>query len=196
MDIPQSADLSRMKGILSNARNLMRKVETGDYETGNIDPRGLTEEGVSQLQAEGVTRPANQNGGGYAYKNMESSKMPQAIKNAMIENQIPQINNPLSHTFSLDDVSEIIEPPQSSSPYFAQQNGGTRVNNGEKMFTISESELRSIIQSELLNFMTNTFVTSLNEETIKKTIGTLLKEGKITTKKKRPPTKRPPTKRS
>ena len=40
MDIPQPIDVSRLKGILGNAKKIMGKVETGNYETGNVDGRG------------------------------------------------------------------------------------------------------------------------------------------------------------
>jgi hypothetical protein len=58
MSTPQPIDVSRLKGILGNAKKIMGKVETGNYETGHVDSRALTEDGVKQLQAEGVKRPA------------------------------------------------------------------------------------------------------------------------------------------
>ena len=53
MNTPPPADISKLKGILGNAKKLMGKVESGNYETGHVDGRALTEEGIKELQSEG-----------------------------------------------------------------------------------------------------------------------------------------------
>lgn len=199
MDIPMPApiDVNRLKGILGGAKAIMNKVETGDYSTGNIDARALNEDGVQEMMAEGIVRPqqpvapqmqANQP----LYKNMNTSRMPAAIKEAMMKSPIPQMQGP-SHTFNLEDVQDVI--PQTAPKYpstpqtaprqqqvvYEQQYVGANPNG---TFTVSEAALRAIIKDELLNFMTNTFTQNLSEEVIKKTITTLIKEGKITAKRK------------
>lgn len=202
MNIPMPApiDVNRLKGILGGAKAIMNKVETGDYEVGHIDARALNEEGVQEMMAEGITRPqmqavapqmqANQP----LYKNINTTKMPSAIKEMMMKNPIPQMQTP-NHTFNLEDVQEVAQQhvqaqkypstPQTSPNrqvvYEQQQYIGANPNG---TFTVSESALRAIIKDELFNFMTNTFTKNLSEDVIKKTISTLLKEGKITAKKK------------
>jgi hypothetical protein len=197
MDIqmPAPIDVSRLKGILGGAKAIMNKVETGDYEVGHIDARALSEEGVQEMMAEGIVRPQHavapqiqQNQA--LYKNYNTSKMPAAIKEAMMANPIPQMQGP-NHTFNLEDVQDVI--PQSAPRYpstpqtaprqavYEQQYVGANPNG---TFTVSEAALRAIVKDELLNFMTNTFTQSLSEDVIKKTITTLIKEGKINVKRK------------
>jgi hypothetical protein len=200
MEMPQPIDVSRLKGILGGAKAIMNKVETGDYTTGNVDGRALNEDGVQQMMAEGITRPqtsvapqmqANQP----LYKNMETSNMPSAIKEAMMKSPIPQ-GNGVNHTFNLEDVQpqaaqqvqksvaqQYPQTPRTNpQPVYEQQQVGA---NGNGTFTVSESALRAIVQDMLLEFMTQTFTQNLSEDVIKKTIGTLIKEGKINVKKKR-----------
>jgi len=198
MEMPQPIDVNRLKGILGGAKAIMNKVETGDYTTGNVDGRALNEDGVQRMMAEGITRPqtsvapqiqANQP----LYKNMETSNMPSAIKEAMMVTPIPQ-GNGVNHTFNLEDVQESPQrqqrptqfpstPKTNPQPVYEQQQPIGANANGT--FTVSESALRAIVQDMLLEFMTQTFTQNLSEDVIKKTIGTLIKEGKINVKKKR-----------
>lgn len=200
MEIPKPIDVTRLQGILGSAKAIMNKVETGDYETGSVDPRALSEDGVQEMMAEGITRPQqsvapNMQANQPLYKNMESSKMPTAIKEAMMKNPIPQ-GNGLNHTFNLEDVQPQAQQQQQQQapqkyPSTPNTNPQQQVQqqtigaNDNGTFTVSESALRAIVNDMLLEFMTKTFAQSLSEDVIKKTIGTLIKEGKISVKKKR-----------
>ena len=201
MEMPQPIDMSRLKNILGGAKAIMNKVETGDYTTGNVDGRALNEDGVQQMMAEGITRPQTDvapimNDNQPMYKNMESSSMPSAIKEAMMKSPIPQ-GNGLNHTFNLEDIQPQAAkqqnqrvaqqypqtPTTNPQPVYEQQQQQVGANaNGT--FTVSESALRAIVNDMLLEFMTQTFTQNLSEDVIKKTIGTLIKEGKINVKKK------------
>lgn len=197
MPIPVPVD--RLRQMLGGAKQIMDKVESGDYSTGNVDGRALNEEGVQQMMAEGITRPQSQ--GAVApqmtsnqplYRNMATSKMPSAIKEAMMANPIPQMSGP-NHTFNLEDVQPQGQPQQrmpqqfpstpKSNPQPVYEN--TQVGqNSNGTFTVSETALRGIVKDVLLEFMTKTFTEQLREDTIKKTIQALVKEGKINVKKK------------
>jgi hypothetical protein len=197
MEMPQPIDVNRLKGILGGAKAIMNKVETGNYEVGQVDARALNEDGVQQMMAEGVTRPQQSVAPQMTpnqpmYRNLESSKMPSFIKDAMVNTPIPQMGSPAGHTFNLEDVQENtqqMEPQFPSTPkttprqpiYEQQQPMGANTNG---TFTVSESGLRAIVKDMLLEFMTTTFTKSLSENVIKKTISTLIKEGKISVKKK------------
>lgn len=196
MEMPTPIDVSRLKNILGGARAIMDKVESGNYETGHVDGRALNEDGVQQMMAEGITRPQVQhavapqmNANQPMYKNMNSSKMPTAIKEAMMKTPIPQMTGP-NHTFNYEDVADQAPqrapqypstPRTNPQPVYEQQQIGAN-NNGT--FTVSESALRAIVKDCLLEFMTQTFTQSLSEDVIKKTITTLVKEGKLNVKRK------------
>ena len=199
MEIPQPIDPARLKNILGGAKAIMDKVTTGDYTTGNVDGRALNEEGVQQMMAEGITRPQVQHSvapqmqsNQPLYRNMATSKMPAAIKEAMMNTPIAQANGMAGHTFNLEDVQDIIPqqnraqqypqtPNTNPQPVYENQQIGQNPNG---TFTVSETALRGIVKDVLLEFMTNTFTQNLSEDVIKKTITTLVKEGKIGIKKK------------
>jgi len=197
MEIPQQIDVNRLKNIIGDAKVIMNKVETGDYETGNVDGRALNEVGIQQMMADGITRPQvavapNMQPNQPLYKNMETSKMPAAIKEVMIATPIPQVNGMATHTFNLEDVQEPQQQRGQQFPSTPKTNPRQQVyeqqigQNANGTFTVSETALRGIVKDVLLEFMTNTFTQNLSEEVVKKTIHTLIKEGKIGVKKKAP----------
>jgi len=122
------------------------------------------------------------------YKNLHTSKMSPEILKAMVEQPIvqtaPKINAAGMRTFDLSDVpAEMLK----SAPV-VQQQAYTPVNesiqapqyqNGQKMITLSEAELDAKIKNALLEFMATTFTKTLTEATIKRTITTLINEGKL-----------------
>lgn len=188
MNTPTPVDVSRLKNILGNAKKIMNKVETNDFTTGHVDARALNEDGVAELQSEGVTRTATAptEVSDYTEEQVRNSNLPPAVKEAMIKNKIPKVTM-ASTSFSLDDVSDLVEKPMGyvKTPNTTKKvvNENVRHDNSD-MITISKSELNEMIQTKLLEFFTTSYNKTLTEEAIKKTINLLIKEGKITTKKK------------
>lgn len=196
---PAPIDSSRLMSMLSGAKAVMNKVETGDYETGNvtldtsIDGTQLVEgTGYSHAPAQMPNQsvaPQIRNGQP-VYKNMETSKMPDFIKKAMADNPIPQLSGP-NHTFNLEDVADLVQRPQRQPMRQPQPQQPRRQQVAETYqpndtFTVSESTLvrivEDIVEKKLLSFMNETYNKNLTEQAIKKTINTLIKEGKIKTK--------------
>jgi len=178
---PRPVDVSKLRGILSGAKNIMNKVNSGDYTTGNIqlpevNGHNLVESIDGNYAPEPTQNTYQQN------RNVNTSKLPPAILEAMMKNPIPQPT--INHTFSLDDVSDLMEKPIPTAP--------TRMNESirppQSMGNIDEATIQKMVndavKEELMKFMTETFTKRLTEETIKKTINTLIREGKITTKKR------------
>jgi hypothetical protein len=190
MDAPQPMDLGRLKSILSASKAVMNKVETNSFSTGHIDGRALNEDGVKQLQSEGVSRPAAQNNSlSYNEDMVKNSKLPPAIKQAMLEHPIPKIGGP-NHTFTLDDVSELVDEKPMGVPKRPNTKAQpiNEVRTSSDMITISRSQLDEIVENivneKLLEFFTKNYNKALTEQTVKTTINTLIKEGKIQPKKK------------
>ena len=196
MSIPAPVDLNRLKSILGASKAIMNKVETGDFETGHVDPRALTEDGVRELQAEGVTRPAMSNHSanvGYNEQTVMNSRLPEGVKKIMLERPIPQLTGP-NYTFSLDDVSELatdkpmgLPKTPKTSPKPTRQVVNESYSQSD-MITVSKTELgemvKNIVNERLLEFMTKTNNKAITEDAVKKTIALLIKEGKLTPKKK------------
>jgi hypothetical protein len=197
MDIPQPVDINKLKGILGSAKSIMQKVENKDFSTGHVNARALTEEGVQELYNEGYSTPSNNSqlntvdptSENYA-DTVKNSKLPDVIKRAMLDNPIPKIQPTLTNTFSLNDDSDMIEKPMGlpKTPKTSSRNVSTLKENvshyNSDMITISRAELSLLIKEEVMNFLTKSYTESLTESAIKKTITTLIKEGKIVTKKK------------
>jgi hypothetical protein len=190
MDAPQPMDLGRLKSILSASKAVMNKVETNSFTTGHIDGRALNEDGVKQLQSEGVSRPQTQNNSlSYTEDMVKNSKLPSVIKQAMIEHPIPKIGGP-NHTFTLDDVSDLVEEKPMGVPKRPNTKTQTitETRHNSDLITISKSQLDeivgNIVNEKLLEFFTQNYNKSLTEQTVRTTINTLIKEGKIQPKKK------------
>lgn len=192
--IPAPVDLNKLKGILGASKAIMKKVETGDFETGHVDARALTEDGVMELQAEGVRRPIQQQQQleGHQYEQaVMNSGMPESVKKIMLERPIPQVTP--NYTFSLDDVSDLSDEkpmprPSVSNARPKQQVIRENYSQSSDMITVSKTELKemvnAIVNERLLEFMTKTNNKAITEDAVKKTISLLIKEGRLTPKKK------------
>ena len=188
--IPQPADLSKLKGILGKAKAVMNTVNEGSYQTGNIDASALVQntDNYAQTPIQGQTHnqpssyvPSSAPQRPITEEAISKSGMPDSIKKIMLENPIQQPN--MNHSFSLDDVSELIEdkpmPVPSAKrpvniPNPSQQNGNININ---------EVKLKEMIKDVLIEYLSGDYTQNLTEGVIKKTINTLIKEGKIKTKR-------------
>lgn len=195
-EIPQPVDVSRLASILGKAKSVIKATESGNYKTGNIDSSMLVQDtstyvteshipqGVQHTGYADPTRPI----GAYNEQTIMNSRLPESIKKAMLENPIAMPNNPIGHTFNLEDVAHLMEdkpmPPPSAPKTrpVVNENYGSYSNNND-MITISKSQLKDVVKDVLIEYLTNEYSKNLTENTIKKTINTLIKEGKISTKK-------------
>jgi hypothetical protein len=128
---------------------------------------------------------------------IENSNLPEEVKRLMIEQPMPKLEmgSGGGPTFSINDVKNLVQPqaaPQAApqAVYSTQaspqrMNEATIVNSqGQMLITMTESELDKKINDKLLDFMATTFTKNLTETAIKRTISTLIKEGKIKVKQK------------
>ena len=108
---------------LVNSRKLMKKVDTGDYEKGNINEeviRSSPEELIQKnMPASSSKRPV----GTVDVNKVNKSRLPDNIKRAMIENPIPQIT--LNDNIDMDFAKKLMEqdgiiPPSSKQPQSKQ----------------------------------------------------------------------------
>jgi hypothetical protein len=204
MDQPTPVDLNKLKGILSASRKLMTKVESNDYTTGHIDSRALNQDGINLIKGEDPeVRAASRTpqsvvpAGGFSTEQINNSNLPPAVKKAMLERPIPQLTG-LNHTFTLDDVTDDsayekpagfvkpkAQPQQKAAP--RQQIAEQRTHNTD-LITISKTELKemvdALVNEKLLEHYTKAASSRITEDAVKKTIGMMIKEGKLTPKKK------------
>ncbi len=195
--MPQPVDINKLKNILGNAKKIMQVTENGNYKSGNIDSSRLVENTDSYLTANQVpseyvtqsnvsgldpTRGIN-----YNEQTVMNSRLPENIKKAMLENPIPQVT--MGHTFNLSDVSDLIDDKPMPAPTARPKTNRTinenvnHYNNNSDLITINRNELKDMIKDVLVEFLINDYSKNLTENAIKKTINTLIKEGKIVNKK-------------
>lgn len=165
------------------AKKVMNKVENGDFERGHVnetvlrsDPETLTPEIASQ-----PTNTPNVN----VNKIMES-KLPDAIKKAMIENPIPQIS--LTDSLDLNFVqktkklmeAEGVSAKSKTSSQKTYNNSNIDVNQLTPIIeNIVRKTVTEILDTKLNQILTAQQTLSINENLVLK-VGDSIFKGKIT----------------
>ena len=194
------SDNAGLMAMLANAKKVMDKAEEKKpliskhtvNEPTYEEPVGITEsyeeEEVNFLTEEEMMRQAANskpktmgipptkiiNGKGH-YKNLEKSKIPEAIKKAMIETPIEQLTTP-NHTFSLDDVAELVTPSKKKAPKRKRQ-----ISEGIKtkdLVGLSEAQVKKIVDDRIVEFFTKYFVKNLTEDVQRKVLKEISKKSK------------------
>jgi hypothetical protein len=197
MNAPAPVDVNRLRGILGKSKNLMDVVESGNFESGNIDSSMLVQETVEKLPANATPRmSSSQSNMAYTPDMVNNSRLPESIKKAMLESPTPTMT--MNHTFSLEDVGDLVEKPMPA-PQARQQAAPSKEDQLQQLYEqqmasmhqktqqspmVNEDQLRQIVRDELLNILAGEFTKKIRESAIKSTIQTLISEGKITTRKK------------
>lgn len=197
MEIPTPVDVNRLKNILGNAKKVMKAVE----EKAPIKSKNRMDEGHTQqapyysesdekeMMYEGYNpNPPQADIRDYTAEDIMRSKMPDNVKQAMLAKPIPKLGyGAITSSFGLEGLEDLIEKPARRQGSPAPQKAPIResVNNSsmEQMVTISISQLNEMIDNRVNKILAEMFTKTVSEQTIKKTINTLIKEGKITTKK-------------
>jgi hypothetical protein len=176
---------------LVNAKKVMNKVDSGNFETGHVNKRVLNSppEEVAQMNEVMVSKPAitNQN---MNVDRINASKLPDVIKKAMIENPIPQIS--LNDTINMDFISnakKLMEreglskktttapkpmPIRESAPVVNYSN--VDMNS---LSTLIENTIRKVLDEKLNQILTAQQTASINENLVLK-VGDSIFKGKIT----------------
>ena len=141
---------SKLAEILSKSKAVMQKTEQNHGSTSNINSGSnmfsteekeipnLTEKYMMENSRGTTSSVAPQNG---RYRNLEKSKMPDFIKQAMIDEPIDIPETP-NHTFDLDDVPELV---QENTQYEKKQS----VPQQTKTTNINKNVIRKIIKEEM-----------------------------------------------
>lgn len=195
--MPKPVDINALSGLLAKSRKVMNVVESKNPVKQTNTHSDVQTSYTTEIYNENDERePVYEN---YQYSNNEqlvsdptevrdyteeqvmNSNLPQNIKEAMLKNRIPRLSAPPSK-FTAEDISRITGAP-IRQPKQVVNEAQNRVQNSD-MITISRSELQNMINESINTFFKQTYDKTITEEAIKKTINLLIKEGKITTKKK------------
>jgi len=148
-----AADINRLKDILTKSKAVMKKTEEqlGSTNTRNGNTTYVNEGEEKEMPnlTEQFTQKYGMTDGklsksvapkGGNYPNMSKSKMPDAIKKAMMENPIDIPENPFSvGSFDLEDVPELVEQPKQ----MVRETVETKTTN------IDTNTIRQIVREEI-----------------------------------------------
>ena len=183
---------------LANAKKVMNKVETGDYTTGNINEASLvSDESDDYALADRMlteSEPVVPTTSAPVITDVDrinNSKLPEAIKRAMIENPIAQIS--LNDSLNMDFVkktkqimeSEGVSLKPTNRPAQRQpqrQTGGGSININEMaaaLTPIIENIVRKVLDEKLNQILTAHTTATINENLVLK-VGDTIFKGKLT----------------
>jgi hypothetical protein len=156
---------NRLAEILSKSKAVMQKTEE-NHGTTNMNSGGgnmfssqekeipnLTENYINNNRKTSTNSVAPQNG---RYRNLEKSKLPDFIKQAMIENPIDIPETPY-HTFELEDVAELVnESVPTQQPMTQKTPKNVDVNNIRQ---IVREEIEDVVRSVVEEYLDKSLVT-------------------------------------
>jgi len=168
---------------LVQAKKVMQKVETGQFERGSVNEDVLKsdpEELMKNFSSQQIQQPIVPN-----LQKIQESKLPDAIKRAMIENPIPQIS--LSDSLDLNFVEKTKKLMESQGVQTkTNKTQSTQANNSDLIKQLSpliENVVRKtvteILDSKLNQILTAQQTLSINENLVLK-VGDSIFKGKIT----------------
>jgi hypothetical protein len=209
METPSPVDLSKLRSILGNAKKVMQAVEEksptktksgsmnesysdsyNQVSTPVYDETDEREPNYGVDYSNYTTTPSSNSiqHRDYTEEDVINSNLPPIIKEAMLKNPIPKASMSFSK-FGLEGLEDLIEKPvKKQTPQMNQKPTQIRESikntNSEQTITISLSELNRLIENKVNEMLAKNFVKMISEQSIKKTINTLMTEGKIQNKKK------------
>lgn len=167
---------------LVQAKKVMNKVDNGNYHKGNINENILKSdpmELINNMQVEpSNTRPV----GMPSVDKIQNSKLPDAIKKAMIENPIQQIS--LNDTLDMDFLkgAKRLMEQEGVGKKQPQQKQVVQYNSNIDMgaiATLIENTVRKVMDEKLNQILTASTTSSINENLVLK-VGDSIFKGKIT----------------
>jgi hypothetical protein len=176
---------------LVQAKKVMNKVESGNFERGNINEdiiRNAPEDiDMSQTQSNtSITRPVSN--GTVNVDRIQNSKLPDAIKRAMIEHPIEQMPSiSLNETLDMDFIKGakrlmeqegVTTMKQPSAPQRTNTQSSSNIDMNA-LSTLIENTVRKVMDEKLNQILTAQQTQSMNENLVLK-VGDSIFKGKIT----------------
>jgi hypothetical protein len=176
---------------LVQAKKVMNKVDGGNYERGHVNENVLRSNpedfmgDMSQQMPVANTRPVSN--GEVNVTKIQNSKLPDAIKKAMIENPIQQIS--LNDTLDMDflkGAKRLMEQEGVSTKSSGKQAPQPKYNQAPAasvdmtaLAALVENTVRKVMDEKLNQILTAQTTSSINENLVLK-VGDSIFKGKIT----------------
>ena len=169
---------------LVQAKKVMNKVDGGNFERGHINESMLLSDPEELMRSQEPSQPRKVLGNPSISK-IQNSKLPDAIKKAMIEHPIEQMQSiSLNDTLDMDFIKgakRLMEQEGVSTRPSAQPKQ-TVINNNVDMnaiATLIENTVRKVMDEKLNQILTASQTSSINENLVLK-VGDSIFKGKIT----------------
>jgi len=196
-DKPRITESELMKNLVS-ARKIMNKVDAGDYEKGNINEQLLRSDPEELAEGNSPVPPVKKSlglpVGVPSVEKIRSSRLPDSVKKAMIENPIQQIT--LNDTLDMDFVNKTkrIMEQDGVVPIKKQQSRQVQTESRQSqpeyresvpefdtnaLIPIIENAIRKILDEKLSQILNAQEAVAINENLVIK-VGDSLFSGKIT----------------
>ena len=169
---------------LVQAKKVMNKVDGGNFERGHVNESMLLSDPEELMRSQEPSQPRKVLGNPSISK-IQNSKLPDAIKKAMIEHPIEQMQSiSLNDTLDMDFIKgakRLMEQEGVSTRPSAQPKQ-TVINNNVDMnaiATLIENTVRKVMDEKLNQILTASQTSSINENLVLK-VGDSIFKGKIT----------------
>lgn len=185
-------DINKLKDILSRSKAVMQKTEVEYGSTSNVSNNNsstqekeipnLTENYIQQHSKSTTTSVAPKNG---QYRNIKTSKMPQNILDAMVNNPIDIPESPYP-TFELDQVSDMVNESPQSQPIQTAVAGSNQTYDSSSIRQIVREEIGGVVRKVVEEYLDKALIT----EDIQIKIGSTVFSGNLKPLPKKRKTKR------
>lgn len=199
METPSPVDLNKLKSILGNAKKIMKaadekfpekksnkRMDEGYSSSSSLPMYDERDEREPTYHTPDMSEytSEHQEVRDYTAEDIMNSKLPPIVKEAMLKNPIPRPSMSFSK-FSLEGLEDLVEKPigKPAARQPIRESQAQRPLNSD-MITINKTELNEMIDNRVNSILANMFAKTITEQTIKKTVTTLINEGKLSVKKK------------
>ena len=177
--------VDRLTEILNKSKAIMRKTDV-EYGSVNDSTNNVMSEQVSyeekeipnlteNFAQERMGNPQSVAPKGGQYRNIKTSKMPQAVLNAMIEEPIEIPESP-NHTFELSDVEDLVNESPVRQPNIEDVRQSPKKNvDTNNIRQIVREEIEDVVRDVIEEYLDKSLVT----EDIKIKIGDTIFGGQL-----------------
>lgn len=172
---------------LVQAKKIMNKVDGGNFERGHVNESMLLSDPEDLMKSEMPSTPSmssNRPSAAPSIDKINNSKLPDAIKKAMIEHPISQIS--LNDTLDMDflkGAKRLMEQEgvstKKSSPQSSKSSPAGSNIDMNTIAVLIENAVRKVMDEKLNQILTAQTTSSINENLVLK-VGDSIFKGKIT----------------
>jgi hypothetical protein len=199
--MPSPVDINKLAGILNKSKSIMKqsdKLKSTNGELTLSESKNKTREveneyyyddnDEKELNFQTPSLSESMGGGdniqikAVSDERIRNSKLPESIKESFLKKNIT-VANPFM--VNMDGIEKLIDKPKAKELMGTSKDTKTshpKPSNGN--ITININELNEMIDKRVNQVIAQMFTKTISEQSIKKTISTLLSEGKLQQKRK------------